>query len=259
MEAPIARRIGRPKPMVSRGTTKMPPPRPTSEPMRPAHSEAPSTNRKNSSCGSLGISGASGTEQEAHDEDAQHERRDRHVDPVALQRECHDRARDAQHGGRDQHQQTQRDDGQRVAMRHPAQYRAEGARIGAWIYATPAPGEIACIESHNADEDDACAQEHATAQHHTDDELRTPQEGVLRVLRRPQARLLRALHLRLLSLVAPGSFARCALYQTIADLPPEAQYHTSLTSASLTSASLTSAPRGRTKRSLCVHACAPLS
>src|SRR5262249_11094337 len=151
--------------IVSSGTTKTPPPSPTSEPTRPAPTQVAKTSKKKSTCGSVSISGASVAEQETYDENAEHQRRDGHKDPVALKRERHDGDRDAQHRRCQKHQQAQRDHGLGLATRDAGSDLTKAMRVRRRDAAVIAPDDIGRVEHDDAEEDDASAQQHAAAQH----------------------------------------------------------------------------------------------
>src|SRR5262245_32401199 len=110
--------MGTPKASVNSGTTKTPPPRPTSEPRRPAQQEAAKTSTKKSRPASVGTSATSPAGQEAGYQDHEDEGRDGDVEPVTFERERHDGDGNADDWGREQDEQSQCDDGQPVAMQN---------------------------------------------------------------------------------------------------------------------------------------------
>src|SRR6185312_2409115 len=130
IDAPMASGSGSPNTSVSSGTTKTPPPSPTSEPISPAAIDAVKTSRKKSRCGGAAISRASPTEQQANQQNQQHDQRNDGVEPVAFERKDDDRDGDAQNGGEQQDQQAERDEGQRLALGKLLRDLDQRVRIG---------------------------------------------------------------------------------------------------------------------------------
>src|SRR5579859_2925032 len=187
--------MGRPNARVRRGTTKTPPPRPTSEPISPAAIEAANTRRKKSKCGGANISGSSSAQHKANHQDRQDHAGNHYIAPVALQAKGHNGDGDAQDRRCQQHQQSQHDDGERVATRQSLADADKTLRKVGGIGAASTWREIANIEEDDADEDDGATEQDASSQHVADDQFGLADQLITRIRWRWSLQLLLICHL----------------------------------------------------------------
>src|SRR5579862_2138315 len=157
--------MGRPKASVSSGTTKTPPPNPTSEPISPAITEAAATSRKKSRWDSVSISHAPFAQRKAEQQNQEDDTGNRHIAPIPFQQKGDNRNGHPHHWRGKQHQQTQGNDGLRVTPRQTLRDTGKGVGKCRGSFRMPTRSEPANIEQHDPTQNDGGAEQHAAAQH----------------------------------------------------------------------------------------------